>query len=633
MIRQQVLGAKRAFSTKERRQIYLLAGGICERCGVILDDTWQAHHIAKWSTGGHTAVFNGMALCMKCHKKIHGAHMNKIDPRGWQKDALAKFIAHENLCFLLDATPGAGKTYFSGFCVQEMMIAEKSLFVVAVVPTTVLKNSFQESFHDLGIEITTSLKSGRPKEFQGAAVTYQQLPNLITVFESWNRNGQKLVFIFDEIHHASEDNVWGLAVESCGDIAEKIIAMSGTPFRGDGRKISFVNYNSDGVAMSDASFTYREAVARNVCREVFFMPDDGEAEYSFAKNGNRPERIHCKVSEATNGEAYNVAKVIFKPGSQWLENVIFKANRKLDEYRAAFPNAGGIIVCRPGYDDTSSQKHLRPIAKMIEANTGHAPYVISHEDPDADSKIEAFRRSSEKWILSVRKISEGVDIKRLRVMVILSYPSTELLFRQLIGRVVRVENRNVNENATVLMAKFPQLVEWASTITEEARMGIKDREEERGVGDGSMEDAQKSMFTAHGCTHEDGGGISMFGNYYRPNEVLFAEMFKSNDPELSSVSVATIAHILKKAGAPIPEAQTKTKPLQKIKKEKRDEINRLVRQIAFKKKQHDGPPNFAQVWHHVNTMIGVRSIDDLFDNHSVEKMDSAIHLLEKMLQE
>jgi hypothetical protein len=50
----------------------------------------------------------------------------------------------------------------------------------------------------------------------------------------------------------------------------------------------------------------------------------------------------------------------------------------------------------------------------------------------------------------------GVDIKRLRVLVMAMRPTTELLFRQLVGRIVRVQDPKADprERATAFIAKF-----------------------------------------------------------------------------------------------------------------------------------------------------------------------------------
>jgi hypothetical protein len=68
---------------------------------------------------------------------------------------------------------------------------------------------------------------------------------------------------------------------------------------------------------------------------------------------------------------------------------------------------------------------------------GVAPVVVVSEDAEASSRIAAFTRGTEPWLVAVRMVSEGVDIPRLRVGVFATTTTTELFFRQAVGRLVR----------------------------------------------------------------------------------------------------------------------------------------------------------------------------------------------------
>ena len=107
---------------------------------------------------------------------------------------------------------------------------------------------------------------------------YAQLPGIVATFETWARSGCRLLFIFDEVHHAS-DNKWGSAADTCGLIATKVLAMTGTPFRGDWKRIAFVKYDADGKCIPSHKYCYKDAVLERVCRPVFFATDSGTADY------------------------------------------------------------------------------------------------------------------------------------------------------------------------------------------------------------------------------------------------------------------------------------------------------------------------------------------------------------------
>ena len=554
-----------------------------------------------------------------------------LKPRGWQVTAIKQFLNTDELCFLAEATPGAGKTVFSGLCAKQKLDDGEVDFVVVVVPTKALKggkdSGFMGDWTRCGVNLTAVLKDGkgRPKDFHGGIVTYQQLPNIASTFETWARNGVRLMFVFDEVHHASETNVWGAAAEQCGRASVKILGMTGTPFRGDGRRISFVRYDAEDKAIASYRYSYRRAVSDNVCREVFFKNDDGIAEYI-----HQDEEHETRVSEATKAEESKASAVLFNPKvSKWLEKVIFKADELLDDYRITDIDAGGIIICRPGTDD-SDDRHLHQVAKLVEKLTGEKPEVITHEDQDASAKIDAFRRGSSKWICAVRMISEGVDIKRLRVMVMANRPSTELLFRQMVGRVVRVENPSIRENATVFIADFPQLREWAKQIAAEAQAGIKERNESDGEP-GATDRAQSDFFPI-GATHEEGGGISDFGEVFTAQEVNYAERIKRNDPVLAHLSLSAIMHMARKMQlGNLPEDQPEQIPLHIQKTEARAKINKLVRRFAIR--QNPDSPDFGLAWRIIHQKTGVKDINDLTDNHSIERMTQVEDLIKSMMKD
>ena len=64
-------------------------------------------------------------------------------------------------------------------------------------------------------------------------------------------------------------------------------------------------------------------------------------------------------------------------------------------------------------------------------------------------------------------ISEGVDIRRLRVLVYLPYAQTELAFRQAMGRVVRSDGEEDDSRAYVVMPNTQVFDRYAKRIEKE----------------------------------------------------------------------------------------------------------------------------------------------------------------------
>lgn len=636
----------RFFTPAQRRKLFIRADGKCEECGCPLGDGWEAHHIKRWADGGETHLFNAAALCWGCHQSIHRGTQMSITPRGWQKDALAEFenrIARQSKHTLISCTPGGGKTIFSALCLKAARKEFPDIKVIVVVPTTSLKYGFKTGYFEAGLELTPAIKPDRhmaPTEYDGGVVTYAQLKHLVNTFEQWVRGGEKIMFVFDEIHHASEKNVWGEAAEACARIGQIVLSMTGTPFRGDGRKISFVNYDSSGTAIPDFSYGYREAVADTVCRPLFFEHDDANADWREPYIGRR----RIVVSQCRDEDVGKAQAAVFSPKSDWIANVISKASNKLDEYRQTDPDAGGLIICRPGSDEKES-RHLHAVADTLESIVGEKPTVISHDDQDADEKIERFKHGLDRWIVSVRKISEGVDIKRLRVLVMASAPGTELLFRQIVGRVVRVEHPLAREDSTVYIAKFPRLMEWATRIADEAQAGLAQKKEnERGDGDGEPTDEprEKPSFELINVEHVNGGGIAHHGSSYTHEEIRRAEQAKRGNPKLAEAPIDMILEAWRIQNSAsedetpeVPKVEANV-PLHDRKMTLWKEIDRKRRRLAIL--QHsgeDGGPageDFQRLASWLSRRVGFANRNDLLDNHGIEKMEEAIEVLNAELK-
>ena len=106
------------------------------------------------------------------------------------------------------------------------------------------------------------------------------------------------------------------------------------------------------------------------------------------------------------------------------------------------------------------------IATILENICGEIPAIVTYMHEDSQQAIQQFRNANTKWIVSVGMISEGTDIPRLQVCCHLTRVKTELYFRQVLGRILRVQN-NAHEDALLLMPAEPKLMEFAHRIAED----------------------------------------------------------------------------------------------------------------------------------------------------------------------
>jgi superfamily II DNA or RNA helicase len=136
------------------------------------------------------------------------------------------------------------------------------------------------------------------------------------------------------------------------------------------------------------------------------------------------------------------------------------AAEKLDELRNRMPEAGGLVIA-------PSIEMAEYMVALIERIEGEAPMLVHSQMPNPEAKIRAFRNTDKRWLVSVAMVSEGVDIRRLRVLVYLPYAQTELAFRQAIGRVVRSFGPEDDTRAYVVMPSLDTLERFARRVEEE----------------------------------------------------------------------------------------------------------------------------------------------------------------------
>ena len=109
----------------------------------------------------------------------------------------------------------------------------------------------------------------------------------------------------------------------------------------------------------------------------------------------------------------------------------------------------------------------RYMKDLLTDYLGEEAVIVNSEEPGSDEKISIFKNSNKRWIVSVDMISEGVDIPRLRVLIYLPRQSTELHFRQAMGRVVRSLSKDDDSAAHVIMPTHEIFERWARRVKDE----------------------------------------------------------------------------------------------------------------------------------------------------------------------
>ena len=351
--------------------------------------------------------------------------------------------------------PGAGKTTFALTLATELIACGVIDKLTVVCPTEHLKGQWASSAARFGIHIDpdfTNSQGVAGSHFDGVAVTYAQIGSNPAVHAARTRAYRTLV-ILDEIHHAGDSLSWGDGVREAFADATRRLALTGTPFRSDTSPIPFVTYEEDeeGIRRSRADYTYGygDALKDGVVRPVLFMSYSGQ----MAWRTNAGDEVSARLGEPLTKDMMKQAwRTALDPTGEWIPAVLRAADLRLEEVRRTVPDAGGLVIA-------SNQDHARAYARHLRLITGKAPTVVLSDDADASDRISEFADSTDKWMVAVRMVSEGVDVPRLAVGVYATNASTPLFFAQAIGRYVRARRRG--ETATVFIPSVVPLLTLA----------------------------------------------------------------------------------------------------------------------------------------------------------------------------
>ena len=357
--------------------------------------------------------------------------------------------------FLTLATPGAGKTLMASELANHLLTRDLVDLVICFSPSSIVSQDFSES-----LQLKTKERFDGLIGAKGRSLTYQNLQFLNDDF--WRLFTRYRVFvIFDEIHHCAGSNVdnanaWGeQIILNIQDKAKYTLALTGTPWRSDAAPIVLSNYmHPSNKILCDYVYGLSEAITDDVCRVPQIIAID---------NNNISVVDDEETKTFTSFKCLLTQSII--PYQEIIENekvikyVISSAHEKLNKIRVLNPDAAGLIVA-------SSVEHARQISSLMTSCFNEDSVVVTYRESEPTSIIQHFRHSQAKWIISVGMISEGTNIPRLQVCCHLTNIKTEMHFRQILGRILRMTGSK-NQEAVMYMPAEPKLLEYAYRVKQD----------------------------------------------------------------------------------------------------------------------------------------------------------------------
>ena len=407
-----------------------------------------------------------------------------------------RYIEKQPRDFLAVATPGAGKTTFALTLASYLLHSHVVQQITVVAPTEHLKKQWAEAAARIGIRLDPTYSSGRlSPDYQGIVITYAG----VGVNPMLHRNRveqRKTLVILDEIHHAGDSKSWGEACAEAFEPATRRLALTGTPFRSDTNPIPFVAYEAgnDGIRKSVADYTYGygNALGDHVVRPVIFLSYSGNMRWRTKAGDEVAARLGEPMTKDAVAQAWRTA---LAPQGEWMPNVLRAADKRLTEVRKLIPDAGGLVIA-------TDQNVARAYAKMIREITGEGVTLVLSDEAEASQRITDFSEGTQRWMVAVRMVSEGVDVPRLAVGVYATSISTPLFFAQAVGRFVRARKRG--ETASVFLPSVPTLLTFANEM-ELQRDHVLDRKKK--AEDGLYDEEDALLAEAEKTKDEADGGM------------------------------------------------------------------------------------------------------------------------------
>jgi superfamily II DNA or RNA helicase len=393
----------------------------------------------------------------------------------WQDECVNALLdsPFDKQFFLASVAPACGKTRmalkYARICLDDNIYDK----LIVVSPQVNVRQQWIDSATPLGVNLATGGSELGPKlkRYHGASLTYQAVASQLPLLQKLCADNRVLV-VLDEPHHAGTDSTWGADLLEAFSGAERIVGLTGTPWRTDGTSIPWCTYDINGQLVTDYLLSYRTAVENNFVRPMFFDIYNGSGVIS--RHG---EQVTLDSRSVMSEDQHrDLMRALCKSDGDYLWDVLDKAAERLDNMRQfEMPNAAMLVLCDDQFDARSVARRL------IQIHGKQNVELVISDDATAQEKIRRLRTSHTRFIVSVRMISEGVDIPRIGVIVWAATQMTELFLHQVMGRATRMTEHKVTPTMFVPMVE--PLYGFVRQVQNDVMVALeeRDRNEQRQV--------------------------------------------------------------------------------------------------------------------------------------------------------
>lgn len=346
---------------------------------------------------------------------------------------------------IMYAEPGSGKSLIPVIACK-LIKARLASNICWVVPRKSLQRQAEQAFRDPAFRdfldhkfsIRASTNDDDPcRGLTGFCTTYQALSvddGQSVLFEFMRR---RMILVLDEFHHIEDGGVWEDSIRPLVENCTYLILLSGTLERGDGKRISFMPYESIGSGFrpvvegneTTAFIRYRRTDALNdkAIIPIKFHLFDGSAEWQM-RDGEK-----LKVNRLSDSDRKLAAQAILTAvSSEFAEILLIKCVNHWMEYKKSHPRSK-LLVVTAGIDQA---KHVTEMLKGYSAEI-----ATSHESKQAQKAIRNFRDGDLQILISIAMAYEGLDCPSATHICCLTHYRSTPWIHQMIARAVRVDHQ------------------------------------------------------------------------------------------------------------------------------------------------------------------------------------------------
>lgn len=406
--------------------------------------------------------------------------MDNASAYEWQKTCVGKIVTADAPRFLVSVWTGLGKTRAGARLSAEYAKLIPSLIIVVLVPTDDIAKSWRQQLHSVGLHCMQVGKDRNDRTVAGTTCACGAPANCLVMTYAFSAahphlllkavRGPHLLHL-DEVHHLREGSKdrggWVQPLVMASDLITRVVCYSATPCRTNrDERIPWVHTKNAATEELDPipeQWTYERSYGQaltdrppRAVTSVVFERFDGDAEWWENDDDGARQEFSKRISDKhTPAMEKKVRRYAVDGRGEWLRTALASSSAKRDEEAAVGYPAGGIAIGR-------HTDHAIAMADILVAQGNDPVFVYTndymtdrhkvgdgwlnaadrrpgHKPQLADDLVDKFRDGSAPWMVSVRKLAEGVDIARFRVLVYATVISTWLAFVQAVGRVLRTD--------------------------------------------------------------------------------------------------------------------------------------------------------------------------------------------------